>query len=164
MNYLLLFNSFQKNEVRYLICGGLAVNLHGVPRMTADIDIILDLSEQNIDRFQKSVSETNYKLSIPVQLKDISDSKFRTKLKTEKNLVALSFYNPDKDFVVLDVLIDFPEEFEKLWSNREIKKVKDVNINLVSIDDLIALKKYSDRIQDQQDIHYLSKIKNGQKE
>lgn len=49
MNYGLLFKELSSNKVQYLICGGLATNLYGVHRMTADMDIILDLNESNLN-------------------------------------------------------------------------------------------------------------------
>jgi hypothetical protein len=76
-----------------------------------------------------------------------------------KNLVALSFFNFDKNFLALDVLIDFPIPFEELWNHMETRKEGDMHVNLVSIDHLIKLKEYSNRTQDQQDVYYLSKIK-----
>ena len=39
MFYEEILIALQKHRVRYLILGGAAVNLHGVPRMTADLDM-----------------------------------------------------------------------------------------------------------------------------
>ena len=47
MEYEKLFDCFYNNKVRYVICGGLAVNIYGIPRMTADIDLIIDFSAEN---------------------------------------------------------------------------------------------------------------------
>ncbi|CAN5463223.1 hypothetical protein BH11BAC1_BH11BAC1_02030 [soil metagenome] len=52
MDFGLLFGKLNAFNVRYVVCGGLAVNLHGVPRMTADIDIILGLEEVNLLQFE----------------------------------------------------------------------------------------------------------------
>lgn len=41
MYYFEVLGGLYKNKVRYLIVGGLAVNLSGVPRVTQDIDIII---------------------------------------------------------------------------------------------------------------------------
>lgn len=38
MIYLDLFQALDKHRVLYLLIGGLAMNLHGVPRMTMDVD------------------------------------------------------------------------------------------------------------------------------
>lgn len=36
-----LFSQLNANHVRYLVAGGVAVNLYGIERATADIDIAL---------------------------------------------------------------------------------------------------------------------------
>jgi hypothetical protein len=36
MFYLDIFKALEKHRVRYLLIGGLAMNLHGVPRMTME--------------------------------------------------------------------------------------------------------------------------------
>jgi hypothetical protein len=161
MNFGLLFGTLNEHRVRYVVCGGLAVNLHGVPRMTADIDIILDMVSDNLFRFEKCAASLNYQLSVPVKISDLTDELERRKLMESKNLVALSYFNFNKNLLALDVLISFPIAFEKLWQNRIVKKEGSIEVNVVSIEHLIALKEFSNRAQDKQDIFYLSKIKNG---
>ena len=161
MNYGLFFGELQKFEVRYVVCGGLAVNLHGIPRMTADVDIIIDLTVDNLKRFEDCTTEINYQLGIPVKIVDLSDEIKRKNLIESKNLITLSFFNYDKNFLALDVVIHFPIPFDELWNQRIIRKEGNINVNVVSIEHLINLKEFSNRIQDRQDIYFLSKIKNG---
>jgi len=47
-----LFKSLADNKVKYLLCGGLAVNLYGIPRMTADVDLLIDWEKENIEKFE----------------------------------------------------------------------------------------------------------------
>jgi len=42
-----VFKYFQKNEVRYLVIGGIASVLYGVPRATFDLDILIDPTIEN---------------------------------------------------------------------------------------------------------------------
>lgn len=161
MNFGLLFGTLNEHKVKYVVCGGLAVNLHGVPRMTADIDIILDMLEENLLNFEKCAAQLNYQLSVPLQLSKLSDKLEKEKLIESKNIVALSYFNYDRNLLALDVLIKFPIEFNALWSNRIIKKEGKTELNVVSIEHLIILKEFSNRAQDKQDAYYLSKIKNG---
>jgi len=37
--------------IRFVLVGGVAVILHGVPRTTADLDLVIDLEEGNVRRF-----------------------------------------------------------------------------------------------------------------
>lgn len=57
MFYLEVFESFSKNSIRYLIVGGLAVNLHGVPRTTQDIDLIVDPDKDNLKKAIETMAE-----------------------------------------------------------------------------------------------------------
>lgn len=56
MNYKQLFIELYKSNIRYLICGGLATNIYGLHRMTADVDLILDLEESNLSNFKNIMS------------------------------------------------------------------------------------------------------------
>jgi uncharacterized membrane protein YqjE len=51
MFYQRLFAALARHNVRYLLVGGMAVNLHGIPRMTMDVDVIIALDPQNVDHF-----------------------------------------------------------------------------------------------------------------
>lgn len=158
MEYIKLFKILNQYQVKYLICGGLAVNIYGIPRMTADIDILLDFEEANLSGFENAVKTLLYTSTIPISLKTFVSKEEREKASKEKNLIAYSFFNSQVGFVNLDVLIDVPVEFNELWKNKTEKKTGDVILNLVSIEDLILLKKYANRIQDQNDVLLLSKL------
>ncbi len=162
MEYLSLFQHLHSENVRYLICGGLAVNIYGIPRMTADIDILLDFEEANIERFEKAIKLVNYSSSIPISLKSMVDKNERDRLIQDKNMVVYSFFNPRAGYMSLDILIDTPLGFEVMWEQREERNQDNFQINLVSLKHLIELKEYSNRKQDQDDILLLSKLlKNG---
>src|SRR5262245_20942897 len=45
-----VFASFQKHEVRYLVIGGVAAVLYGVPRATFDLDILIEAEADNARR------------------------------------------------------------------------------------------------------------------
>ena len=38
-----IFETLDRAGVRYLIAGGVAVNIHGYQRMTADLDLVVQL-------------------------------------------------------------------------------------------------------------------------
>ncbi len=46
-----LFSSLNKEAARYMVAGGVAVNLYGIERATADIDIVLRLDKENLLKF-----------------------------------------------------------------------------------------------------------------
>lgn len=157
-SYISFFDELNKKNIRYLICGGLAVNIHGIPRMTADIDLLLDFEIENIEKFEKVILSLSYLPLIPIRLTQLIDVNERLKLIKEKNIIAYSYQGADGKLLSVDVLIDTPISFEVLWINRATRKVGEHEVILVGIEDLIRLKKHSNRLQDKEDIINLSKF------
>ena len=52
-----VFASFQKHDVKYLVIGGIAAVLHGVPRATFDLDIFIEASSPNAHRLLTALLE-----------------------------------------------------------------------------------------------------------
>lgn len=52
-----VFESLEKNEVRYLVIGGIAAVLYGVPRATFDLDIFIEPTRANARRLLKALDE-----------------------------------------------------------------------------------------------------------
>ncbi len=76
-----------------------------------------------------------------------------------KNLNAFSFYNEKENYKVIDIVIVHPLDFEAAFENKDIKKANGFDVNVVSIDDLIKMKKLVGRSQDISDIKMLRKVK-----
>jgi hypothetical protein len=55
-----VFSSFQKYNVRYLVIGGIAAVLHGVPRATFDLDILIEATEENAQRLLDALAESQF--------------------------------------------------------------------------------------------------------
>ena len=68
--------------------GGLAVNIYGIPQMTADIDILLDFEEENIEKFESAMKLMSYVAAVPVSLKSMINKADREKIIKEKNMIA----------------------------------------------------------------------------
>jgi hypothetical protein len=158
MHLIELYRALQDHKVRYLLCGGLAINMYGVPRSTADMDVILEMSEENISNFMNAISGFGYKNALPISLLELANETKRKMMIQERNLIAFSFYSTIYQFVTLDVLMDLPFGFEELWQRKQIRNSSSAEILLVSVEDLVALKTYSNREQDVLDIASLKKI------
>ena len=162
MEYLELFEQLSKKNVRYLICGGLAVNIYGIPRMTADIDLLIDFTDENIDKFESVIKPLMYQSTIPVSIKEYVNKDERQKVIRDKNLIAYSYFNSRSNYMSLDVLMDVPFAFHELWEKKEVRSIDEINVNIVSVEHLIIMKKYANRKQDIDDVILLSKLlKNG---
>lgn len=157
MHLIDLYRSFQQHNVRYLLCGGLAINMYGIPRSTADMDIILDLTEDNLQQFLKSIEAFGYQSSIPISVLQLADETLRQSL-LKAGLVTISFLSSILQMITLDVLVDVPFSFQDLWKKRTERKSGDTTLQLVGVEDLVALKEISNRQQDRLDIESLKRI------
>ncbi len=158
MEFLELFDALYKREVRYLLCGGLAVSIYGIPRNTADIDLLVDFEKENLTRFLNAMKLISYVGSLPFSIEILADQIERHKLIEQKNLIAYSFFNSAKNTFLVDVLVKTPVLFGELWERKAVRKYKEIPINLIAVKDLIKLKEQAGREQDKQDIALLSKL------
>src|SRR5215211_8039071 len=52
-----VFASLEKHQVEYVIIGGIASILHGVPRATFDLDLLIRATPENADRLLVALLE-----------------------------------------------------------------------------------------------------------
>ncbi|MBU2101775.1 MAG: nucleotidyltransferase family protein, partial [Candidatus Omnitrophica bacterium] len=58
---------FQKQKVKYVIVGGIAVNLLGYMRSTADMDILVEMSNENLAKIVTILKNEGYRVKQPVE-------------------------------------------------------------------------------------------------
>lgn len=134
------FRSFQQHDVRYLIIGGIASVLHGVPRATFDLDILIEATETNVDRL----------------LAALLSAGFGTAALTDAKKVLANEITILKDRVRIDVQTRTPGlEFAAAWSRRVVMRYEGQELYVVSRSDLIAAKRASARPVDLEDVRLL---------
>jgi predicted nucleotidyltransferase len=160
MFYLEVFKKLNERKVRYLIIGGVAVNFYGFPRLTFDLDLMIDLADNNsVDGFVDSMKELSFKPVIPVKIEDFLDPIKRKMWVKKKNMKVFSVYNPAKEIEHIDVMVENCIDFDEAYNRRENIKVEGVVLPVVSVDDLIKIKKIANRKRDKIDIEALKEIK-----
>ncbi len=150
MFYEEVIRKFNNAGVRYAIAGDIAVNLHGHIRMTADLDILLELEDNNLAKAVTTLKESGFVCKVPVDPMGLADSNTRNDWIKNKNMKALNFYRGIEE---VDLVIDSPVKYE------DAKKinfaVKDINYPVVSKEDLIRMKEVTNRQHDKDDIKKL---------
>lgn len=63
--------------VRYLVAGGLAVGAHGYLRFTKDVDIVIQLIPDNIERTFSALASLGYEPIVPITMEQFSNSELR---------------------------------------------------------------------------------------
>ena len=156
MYYEEVFRALNRQRVKYVVVGGVAVVLHGVVRFTADLDLIIDMSPSNIDRLWSALEALHYRPKVPVKVSEFQDAKLRRQWIEKKNMKVFSFFHVKDPLKTIDVLIDTPVSYQN--AKKVIYRAKGVAIPTLGIDDLKKLKRKAARPQDLADIRSLEDV------
>lgn len=159
MIYERIFKTFQEQNIKYTVIGGIAVNLHGYNRLTGDLDIIISLDEENIRKFINAVKDLGLIPRLPLNLDDLANETIRNNWINEKRMLVFSVYNQKYPLEHIDVKIDDNENIEHYIDSSILIEADDIKIPLISIDNLIKLKKMAGRDRDLVDVQALERIK-----
>jgi len=135
-----VFKSFQKHEVKYVVIGGIASILHGVPRATFDLDILIEATPENSRRL----------------LDALLDAGLGTATLTSVEKVLANEITIFQDRVRLDVQTSTPGIiFDEAWRNRKTVTYQEQVFFILSKEDLIASKRAAGRAVDMEDVRLL---------
>jgi hypothetical protein len=150
------------NDVKFIICGGVALVLQGSERMTMDLDLSVDLSEENLIKFLDSMKKLNLTPRVPVPPESILSPEKREIMIKEKNALVFTFIDTKNPYKQVDMFITDNLSYEKLKNKVEIIKMGDYNIEVLSKEALLELKKSIDPPRDKDifDIKTLEKLIN----
>ncbi len=128
-----------KHRVRYLLVGGWAVGISGNPRATKDIDFLIAIDDENIEKLQEAL----YEFGAP----------------TVENSVFLepgNVYRMGRSPIQIDIINQASGiDFEDCYVRREILTTDECEISMISKLDLIRNKKASGRHRDLADVEFL---------
>lgn len=145
----LISKTFHQQKIPYAIVGGVAVALHGAPRGTIDLDIIVKHSAEVFRSVEGALKGLGFVTRLPVTADEVFN--FKDEYIKRRNLIAWSFYNPANPLEVVDIILTHDLKDLKAVE----KKMGLARIRVLSIEDLIAMKKSSARPQDLEDIKVL---------
>ncbi len=154
-----IFNEFQTQKVKYVIVGGLAVNLLGSLRSTADLDLLVELSNKNLAKIVAILKKRGYRVKQPVDPMGIADKKIREDWIKNKHMKAFNFYKGERFWDEVDIIIDSPVTYAAARKNAILVSVGHLKLPVISIDDLIKMKRRANRDVDRLDIKQLLDIK-----
>ncbi len=135
-----VFSSLQKHEVKYVVIGGIAAVLHGVPRATFDLDILIEATPANAEKLLRALVDAGLGTA---------------SLITAAELLAheITIF---KDRVRVDVQTRTPGiAFEDAWKRRETMDFGGQVFYVLSKADLIASKRAAGREVDLEDVRLL---------
>lgn len=136
-----VFRSLEKHDVKYLIIGGIAAILHGVPRSTFDLDILIEATPENARRLLDALVAAGLGTATMV---------------TPEGILAheVTIF---KDRVRVDVQTATPGIIlEEAWERRDVMDYRGVKMMVASRKDLIASKRAAGRPVDLEDVRLLT--------
>ena len=138
--------------VDYAIVGGHAVALHGAVRGTIDIDLVLCWTRQTLLDAQAALNSIGLLSRLPIDAEDVFA--FRAEYIENRNLIAWNFHNPNDPLEQVDVVINYD-----LTGKRTRRfELPSGPIEVLSLPDLIAMKRASGRPQDLEDVGALGRL------
>jgi hypothetical protein len=132
--------ALKRNDLPYMIIGGQAVLLYGMPRMTKDIDITLGVNIDELERALKAVKDIDL---------DVIPEDFRA-------FAQKTFVLPTRDRNTA-IRVDFIFSYTP-YERRAIERAKpiyfqDAPVMFASVEDVIIHKVFAGRPRDLEDVH-----------
>ncbi|MBI3371435.1 MAG: hypothetical protein HY017_06710 [Betaproteobacteria bacterium] len=152
-----LVSALQQAGVRYLIAGGLAVNAHGYLRFTKDVDVVVRLAPDNIERAFSVLAQLGYRPLVPVTAAQFGDAPTRERWVRDKGMQVLQFWSDLHRETPVDMFVHEPFDFEDEYRRSLAKPLGGIEVRFVTIPTLIRMKQAADRPQDRIDIEYLKR-------
>jgi len=143
--FLEIIDSLEKEKVDYVLIGGFAMVLYGMPRATQDIDIFIKNQKENIDRLQKAL----FAVFNTKNIFEITYSEF-------KNYPVIR-YGADEGYYV-DILTNIGSAFSFEDLIIEELTVEDHKIKIASVETLYKLKEKTLRAIDKSDLLFLKQL------
>ena len=70
-----VLREFDRKKVKYILVGGIAFNLLGGFRGTSDMDLLVDMSDKNLEKIVKILKKQGYYVKQPVDPIKIANKK-----------------------------------------------------------------------------------------
>ena len=134
--------------VAFVVGGGVAAVLHGVERVTLDLDIAVEMTDLNLGSLINAVEKLGLKPRIPVSLSDL----------------VFSLTDFDRPLRHLDIFLAPDLSYERLVQGAESVDIGHAKIKVISREKLIELKRsiQPPRAKDLFDLEELSRAKEGE--
>jgi hypothetical protein len=157
MFYESVFRELYKEKIDYLVVGGVAINLYGILRATADLDLFLWLQDtENVTKFLGVMKRLGYRPRAPVPAEELGDPSKRKAWQEEKGALVFTFVHPNS-FEQVDIFLNEPIPFQEAFRQRRVMPVSDFEISVVSMKDLQTLKEKAGREKDLSDLTHLKR-------
>jgi hypothetical protein len=146
--------------VRFVLAGGAACVVHGVERLTVDLDLSVDMEEANLRRFIDAMNALKLTPRAPVPAEALLDHAARRQMIEEKGALAFTFLDVDAPYRQVDVFLLPHLAYERLRPSAEPVTVRGRTVWVASKKTLVEHKQAitHPRQKDIDDIRELSRL------
>lgn len=139
--------------VEFIVIGGQAENLHGSPRVTYDVDLCYRRTPENLARLAGALTELKVRLrGAPPDLPFRLDA---------RSLAAGTNFTFAADMGDLDLLgyVEPLGGYDEVAAHATTIRVGGMDLRVISLDDLLRIKRHIKRPKDRESLHHLEAIK-----
>jgi hypothetical protein len=158
-DFLSVLVEFRERNIRYVLVGGLAVLLHGIDRLTADIDLVVDLAPEQASKAVDALLELGFRTQAPVDARQFADAAVRDRWRRESGMLVLSFWDPQNRRPTVDLFANYPMDFELLFRDSLLLPLATTTVRVASLDHLISIKRAAGRAKDLEDVDRLAELR-----
>ena len=151
MDHEAFFRGLNEAGVDYLVCGALALNLHGLPRLSYDIDLVLAPEERNILAAVRHLLGLGYRPRQALKPEEMADPEVRRRWAAGGER-ALRLLLAEGDLAEVDLALEPHAPYGELKGRAVTVRIVDAEIPVMSLQDLKTLKALMDRPRDREDL------------
>jgi len=155
--YYEILRELTDRRIEIILGGGLACVLHGVERVTMDIDVAVLLEPDNFRRFARCMNELGLRPRVPLAPEQLLDPAVVDALVREKNALVYTFVDVDRPVRQVDVFLDPQLTYSALLPETEWVDLDGFSVRVLTKKKLLALKLgiHPARTKDLIDIEFL---------
>jgi putative nucleotidyltransferase-like protein len=146
LEFDLIVRRFEKRKLRYAVAGGLAVGLHGYIRATQDMDFLVH--EEDIEKAESVLSKLGYRVNPTVQEFSRSGLALKRLFKRVPR---------EDELMLVDILIPKSVRMKQVLHKAVSIPFGKGSIRIVSVGDLMYMKRLRGSKTDKADIEFLRK-------
>jgi len=149
-----LLRRLNEHQVEFVLIGGLAANLHGVQKVTEDIDVCIPFTIENMKKVIAAVAGTNPHYRMRPDLPFSTDAEYYARF---KNLYLVTDVGP------IDFLgdVDGIGDYMQAINDSEVAELDGKAFRVLTIAALIRAKRAAGRPKDLEAIRQLEALQRG---
>jgi hypothetical protein len=144
-------------DIEFIVGGGVACVLHGVERVTMDVDVAVQMQSANFGKFIAVMNQLGLKPRVPISPASLLDPQTIKMMVEEKHALVFSFIDPDRPFRHVDLFSKDDLSYSSLIEDVEWKDLHGLRVRVVGRRRMLAIKQaiQHPRAKDVIDIEWL---------